>query len=82
MRIIFKGKDNTIVNEVSQDMFEKVYKPKGWVIEETTQETPVENKTKEFMVETKPTDETEIKQIERVKKVQPQQFNDKLIKGK
>lgn len=78
MRIIFKGKDNTIVNEVSQEMFERVYKPKGWMAEETTQENTVE----EFKVETKPTDEAEIKQIEKVKKVKPQQFNDKLIKGK
>lgn len=77
MRIIFKGKNNTIVNEVSQEMFEKVYKPKGWIAEETTQEIK-----EEFKVETKPTDETEIKQIEKVKKVKPQQFNDKLIKGK
>lgn len=78
MRIIFKGKENTIVNEVSQEMFERIYKPKGWIVEETTQETPVE----EFKVETKPTDEAEIKQIEKVKKIKPQQFNDKLIKGK
>ena len=82
MRIIFKGKDNTIVNEVSQEMFERVYKPKGWIAEDSTQETPVENKTEEFKVETKPTDEAEIKQIEKVKKNKPQQFNDKLIKGK
>lgn len=76
MRILFVGKENTIINEVSEEMFERVYKPKGWIAEGN-----VEVKPKEYEVETKPTDEAEIKHIERVKKVTPKQFNDKLIKG-
>lgn len=68
------GKENTVYNVVSEEQFERVYKPCGWVIDRE----PIE--VTDFEVKT--TDETIIKNLEKAKKVTNKNFDDKLIKEK
>lgn len=70
--IKFVGKNNTVRTVVTRAMYEKNYKPKGWVIE--AEALPIE--------ELQTTEETEIKNKEKVSKATNKQFDDKLIKGK
>lgn len=77
--IIFKGKTTTIHNSIDEELFEKVYKPKGWVLANAPKEENIETK---IMKEEKvaETQEQKIKSIKRTAKAKPQSFNDKLIK--
>ena len=74
LKIKFVGKTNTIYNVVTKTQFEKLYKPKGWVLDEPAIEIT------DFEVKT--TDETTIKNIEKAKKVTNKKFDDKIIKEK
>ena len=74
--IKFVGKYNTIKNVVDRVTFEKVYKPKGWVLDTTAQ--PIE--VTDFEVKT--TDEATIKAINQKKRFEKmnKNFDDKIIK--
>lgn len=67
---IIKG---SIKNVVSSDVFERIYKPNGWVIDETRQPTPkgIEEELKT---------ENEVKNYTKMKKKTTKTFNDDLIK--
>ena len=95
VEIKFVGKNNTIFNVVSYGQFEKVYKPKGWVLKDNSVLDQVkEEEKKEEVVdiinqpvekiveELKTTDETEIKNINKAKKKADVdvEFNDKIMK--
>ena len=70
VEIQYVGKRGTVYNVVSFEQFERIYKPKGWVLL---------NKVAE---ELKTTDEIEIKNINTMKKksTKDNTFNDKIIK--
>ena len=68
---IIKG---SIKNVVSEEVFNRIYKPNGWVIDETRQ--PIQ---KDKMVEELKT-ETELKNYTKMKKKTTKTFNDDLIK--
>lgn len=78
VNIKFVGKHNTVKNVVDKVTFEKIYKPKGWVIDTNNSTSPIE--IKDFQVKT--TDETVIKNIEQKKKIEKtnNNFDDKIIK--
>ena len=67
---IIKG---SITNVVSQDLFDRVYKPNGWKLDKTRQPAPkgVEQELKT---------ETEVKNYSAMKKKSDKVFNDNLIK--
>lgn len=67
---IIKG---SIRNVVSAEIFERIYKPNGWVIDKTRQ--PVQQG-----VEAELKTETELKNYTRMKKKTDKVFNDNLIK--
>lgn len=68
---IIKG---SIKNVVSEEVFNRIYKPNGWVIDETRQ--PIQ---KDKVVEELKT-ETELKNYTKMKKKTTKTFNDDLIK--
>lgn len=68
---IIKG---SIKNVVDEAVFERIYKPNGWVVDETRQ-PKVENKIKEEIKT-----ETELKNYTKMKKKTEKTFNDNLIK--
>lgn len=68
---IIKG---SIKNVVSEEVFNRIYKPNGWVIDETRQ--PIQ---KDKMFEELKT-ETELKNYTKMKKKTTKTFNDDLIK--
>lgn len=95
VEIKFVGKNNTIFNVVSYGQFERVYKPKGWVLKDNSVLDQVKEEKKEEEVvdiinqpvekiveELKTTDETEIKNINKAKKKADVdvEFNDKIMK--
>lgn len=94
VEIKFVGKNNTIFNVVSYGQFERVYKPKGWVLKDNSVLDQVKEEKKEEVVdiinqpvekiveELKTTDETEIKNINKAKKKADVdvEFNDKIMK--
>lgn len=82
VKIKFVGKNNTIHNVVSFGQFEKVYKPKGWILNEVQVEEPKEKPVEKIIEELKTTNETEIKNITTAKKKASANvnFNDKIIK--
>lgn len=67
---IIKG---SIKNVVSEEVFNRIYKPNGWVIDETRQ--PVEKG-----IEKELNTETELKNYTKMKKKTTKTFNDDLIK--
>ena len=67
---IIKG---SIKNVVSEEVFNRIYKPNGWVIDETRQ--PVEKGIEEELKT-----ETELKNYTKMKKKTTKTFNDDLIK--
>ena len=67
---IIKG---SITNVVDEAVYERIYKPEGWVIDETRQ--PVQKG-----VETELKTETELKNYTKMKKKTDKVFNDNLIK--
>ena len=78
LRIKKVGKENTVYNVVSREQFERVYKPAGWVLDESV----IEFTDYKIVEEPKTTNETIIKNIEKAKKVTNKKFDDKLIKEK
>lgn len=68
---IIKG---SIKNVVSEEVFNRIYKPNGWVIDETRQ--PIQ---KDKVVEELKT-ETELNNYTKMKKKTTKTFNDDLIK--
>lgn len=72
VNIKFVGKKNVVHNVVDEAMFEKKYKPKGWVLADE-QPKPIEPMT---------TDKREIVEKEQAEKKKVKQtFDDKIIKG-
>jgi hypothetical protein len=67
---IIKG---SIRNMVEEELFNRIYKPNGWVIDETRQPMPkgIEEELKT---------ETELKNYKTMKKKSDKVFNDNLIK--
>lgn len=88
VEIKFVGKNRTILNVVSYEQFEKVYKPAGWVL--VNNEVIVDNSNKEIdsskpeeviVADLKTTNEHTIKNVESMKKASTEKkFNDKIIK--
>lgn len=80
VEIQYVGKKGTVYNVVSFEQFERVYKPKGWVLLNKVAEEL--KKEKSIVEELKTTDETEIKNINTMKKksTKVNTFNDKIIK--
>lgn len=74
VRIIFKGKTRDIYNTVNIELFEKVYKPKGWQLAESIEKTPQQKILEELKTETK------IKNYKKMAKVHEQEFDDGLFK--
>ena len=71
VEIKFVGQKRTITNIVSREQFEKIYKPKGWVLSkvvlEETEFKVVDNsqaETKELVEAIKTTDETTIRKMD------------------
>lgn len=75
IRIIFRGKTYDIRNVVDEEQFEKIYKPKGWVLE--TQE---EEKKDPYIEDLKKEDE--IKNYKAMRRKKPKAFDDGLVKKK
>ena len=80
VEIQYVGKKGTVYNVVSFEQFERVYKPKGWVLLNKVAEEL--KKEKSIVEELETTDETEIKNINTMKKksTKDNTFNDKIIK--
>ena len=74
VRIIFKGKTRTIYNTVNSELFEKVYKPKGWQMAEVVEKSAQQKLLEELKTETK------INNYKKMRKVKEQEFNDGLFK--
>lgn len=67
---IIKG---SIRNVVDEAVYERIYKPNGWVIDETRQEVKPS-------VQTELKSETEVKNYNKMKKKSDKTFDDNLIK--
>lgn len=87
VKIKFVGKKNTVFNIVSLNQFEKVYKPKGWVLvdvnqkQENNRQVDSSMKTEEIVEKLEIKDEQSVKNIETMKKnSKKQNFDDKIIK--
>lgn len=88
VEIQFVGEKRTILNVVSYEQFERVYKPKGWVLlnkiaDETKKEEVISDKqVEEIVTNLNTTNEQEIKNINTMKKKvnSVNNFNDKIIK--
>lgn len=80
VEIQYVGKRGTVYNVVSFEQFERIYKPKGWVLLNKVAEEL--KKEESIAEELKTTDETEIKNINTMKKksTKDNTFNDKIIK--
>lgn len=80
VEIQYVGKRGTVYNVVSFEQFERIYKPKGWVLLNKVAEEL--KKEKSIVEELKTTDEIEIKNINTMKKksTKDNTFNDKIIK--
>lgn len=68
---IIKG---SIKNVVSEEVFNRIYKPNGWVIDETRQPVEKDENIEELKTE------TELKNYTKMKKKTTKTFNDDLIK--
>ena len=75
VRIIFKGMSYDIHNVVDEEQFEKIYKPKGWVLENQEEE-----KKDPYLEELQK--EEEIKNYKTMKSKKPKAFDDGLVKKK
>lgn len=87
VKIKIVGKKNTVFNIVSLNQFEKVYKPKGWVLadvnqkQEDNRQVDSSMKTEEIVETLEIKDEQSVKNIETMKKnSKKQNFDDKIIK--
>lgn len=87
VKIKFVGKKNTVFNVVSMNQFEKIYKPKGWVLADVSQKQKDDKqvnssmKTEEIVEKLEIKNEQAIKNIETMKKSSKKQnFDDKIIK--
>ena len=78
MRIKKVGENHTVYNEVDEIMFERVYKPKGWVIDDKEQDITIEEQDYKVVG----TDEEQIKNVKKMRSVADKQFDDNLIKKK
>lgn len=74
LSIIYKKGERNIYNSVDRELFEKVYKPKGWQIVGEIEKTEEQKIVEELKAETK------VKNYKKMKKVQEQPFDDGLIK--
>ena len=74
LHIIFIGGGKAIRNCVDRNQFEKIYKPKGWVIDEEYQEKPTDENIKNFKYD------EEIKNYNEMKKPRNDLFDDGLFK--
>lgn len=72
VNIIFIGERNVVRSVVSRQQFDKIYKPKGWVIEN------VENQEDPNIPELKTA--TKIKNYTKMRKVKERHFDDGLFK--
>lgn len=68
---IIKG---SIKNVVSEEVFNRIYKPNGWVIDETRQPVEKDENIEELKTE------TELNNYTKMKKKTTKTFNDDLIK--
>ncbi len=68
---IIKG---SIKNVVSEEVFNRIYKPNGWVIDETRQPVVKDENIEELKTE------TELNNYTKMKKKTTKTFNDDLIK--
>lgn len=89
LKIKFVGQKNTVFNIVSLNQFEKVYKPKGWVLadvkvvqkQEDNKQVDSSMKTEEIVKKLKIKNEQTIHNIEKMKNnSKKQNFDDKIIK--
>lgn len=74
LHIIYIGSKNSVRNVVTEDQFEKLYKPRGWQIDTEYQPMPEDENIKELKTATK------IKNYENMKKVKDSNFDDDLFK--
>lgn len=74
-------KNGTVTNYVDEDMFNRVYKPAGWVIDPAFHQVPQDEQKRILEVKG---NETELKNYNKMKKAKSTKkvFNDKIIKGK
>lgn len=87
VKIKFVGKKYTVFNMVSMNQFEKVYKPKGWILVESEQKKENNSqvnssmKAEEIVEKLEIKNEQTIRNIETMKKnSKKQNFDDKIIK--
>lgn len=86
VKIKFVGKQNTVFNIVSLSQFEKIYKPKGWFLDDgkkNRENSQVDSslKTEEIVEKLEIKNEQTIKNLETMKNSsQKQNFDDKIIK--
>lgn len=78
MRIKKVGASYTVYNEVDEATFERLYKPKGWVVDDKKQDITIEDKDYKVVG----TDEEKIKNVKKMRSVADKQFDDNLIKKK
>lgn len=78
MRIKKVGTSYTVYNEVDEATFERLYKPKGWVVDDKKQDVTIEQED----YKTVGTDEEKIKNVKKMRSVADKQFDDNLIKRK
>ena len=78
MRIKKVGDTHTVYNEVSEEKFEKIYKPKGWVIDNAKPEITINQEDYKIVK----TDEQKIKNVNKMRSVEDKKFDDNLIKKK
>jgi hypothetical protein len=78
MRIKKVGEKYTVYNEVDEATFERLYKPKGWVVDESKPEITIEQEDYKVVG----TNEEQIKNVKKMRSVAEKQFDDNLIKKK
>jgi hypothetical protein len=78
MRIKKVGEKYTVYNEVDGATFERLYKPKGWVIDDKKQDITIEEADYKVVG----TNEEQIKNVKKMRSVADKQFDDNLIKKK
>lgn len=78
MRIKKVGANYTVYNEVDEATFERLYKPKGWVVDDKKQDITIEQEDYKVVG----TNEDKIKNVKKMRSVADKQFDDNLIKKK
>lgn len=78
MRIKKVGTSYTVYNEVDKATFERLYKPKGWVVDDKKKDITIEDQDYKVVG----TNEEQIKNVKKMRSVADKQFDDNLIKKK